>query len=234
VAFLFVWLVTFDRMKRTLLAIGILISFSVAAQVQFSLATGLSGLRNFSPQQKFWAVGQTLQANAHFSLKQTAYFWLDYYTEGRFKNKFTATTKALLTIPQQLSYTANGRLTYRQISLGLKHYFRGAFNAEAGYNIYGLAGFGLLFAQVGNSNSVAIDTSLYQTPVVEGEGSFRKLTFDLGIGGEVPIGGNFFLFADGRTWLPASSNTVAYLHSQKNVPLPFMVSAGMRILFSSY
>ncbi|RYZ23960.1 MAG: hypothetical protein EOO10_20740 [Chitinophagaceae bacterium] len=221
-------------MKRSLLTVGFLISLSVSSQVQFSLATGLSGLRNFSPQQKFWAIGQTLQVSAHFSPTQGAYASLDYYTEGKFKNNFTATAKSLLTTPQQLSYMATGRLTYRQISLGLKHYFKGAFNTETGYNVYGLAGFGLLFAQVGNSNSIAVDTTLYQTQAFVGEGAFRKLTFDLGIGGEVPIGGNFFLFADGRTWLPASSKTASYLHNQKNVPLPFMLSAGMRILFASY
>ena len=228
------WMITFERMKRSLLAVGLFISLSVSAQVQFSLATGLSGLRNFSPQQKFWALGQTLRADAHFSPKQSAYFWLDYYTEGKIRNNFTATAKSALTTPQQLRYTANGRLTYRQISLGLKHYFRGTFNAETGYSIYGLAGFGLLFAQVSNTNSPAADTSLYNVSVMQGEGSFRKLTFDVGLGGEVPIGGNFFVFADGRTWLPASSKTVPYLHNQKNVPLPFMLSAGMRILFASY
>jgi len=221
-------------MKRSLLAVGFLISLSVSAQVQFGMATGLSGLRNFSPQQKFWAIGQTLRANAHFSPTQGAYASLDYYTEGKFKNNFIASAKSALTTPQQLAYTATGRLIYRQFSIGLKHYFRGSFNAETDYNIYGLAGFGLLFAQVSNTNSVAIDTTLYQIQVFDGKGNFRKLTFDLGIGGEAPIGGNFFLFADGRTWLPASSNTAPYLHNQKNVPLPFMLSAGMRILFASY
>ena len=227
-------MIIFERMKRSLLAVAFLVSFSVSAQVQFSLATGLSGLRNLSPQQKFWAIGQTLQVNAHFSSKQSAYAWLDYYTEGKFKNNFTATAKSSLTNPQQQQYTATGRLTFRQVSLGLKHYFRGAFNAETDYNIYGLTGFGLLFAHVSNTNSTSVDTSLYNAPLLPGEGNFRKLTFDLGIGGEVPIGGNFFLFVDGRTWLPASSKTVPYLHNQKNVPLPVMLSAGMRILFASY
>ncbi len=218
-------------MKRSFLAVAVAISFSVSAQVEFSLATGLSGLRNFSPQQKFWAIGQTVQTNFHFSPKQSAYAWLDYYTEGNYKNNFTAVATSAFTLPQQVPYTVTGRLTYRQLSLGWKHYFRGAYNADTHFNIYGFAGFGLLFAKVSSNFSQAIDTSLYQVDVVEGENRLRKLTFDLGIGSELPLGGNFFVFADARTWLPASSQTSPYLHNQKNVPLPLMLSAGLRVLF---
>jgi hypothetical protein len=195
------------------------------------LGTGVSGLRNFSPQQKFWAIGQTVQAVFHFSAKQSAYAWLDYYTEGKFKNNVTATAKSPSLTPQQLNYVATGRLTYRHISLGWKHYFKGSFEQDKTLNYYGQAGFGFLFAKVRNSNSAPVDTSLYDANPREGIDKIRKLTFDLGLGAEQPLGANFFLFADGRLWLPASSNNSPFLTNQRNVPLSFMVSAGLRVLF---
>jgi hypothetical protein len=231
VAFLFVVMPIFERMKRSFLAAALAVSLSVSAQVEFSLGTGVSVLRNLSPQQKFWAIGQTVQANAHFSPTQSAYAWLDYYTEGKFKNSFTASAKSPLTSPQQIAYTATGRLTYRHFSLGWKHYFKGSYQSQKELVLYGSAGFGFLFAKVRNSYNRSIDSSLYQVQTIEGANKIRRLTFDISAGSELPVGGNFFLFGEARTWLPASGNTSPYLHNQKNVPLPVMVSAGLRVLF---
>jgi hypothetical protein len=218
-------------MKKGLLAFGLLIGIMASAQVRFSIGTGLSGLHNFSPRQQFWAIGQTIQANFHFAPKQGAYAWLDNYTEGSFSNTVSATAKSSQTNPKEITYTAKGHLTYRQFSLGLKHYFKGTFDGEKDFNLYGLAGFGFLFAKVRNTSSTAVDTSLYDVQVVDGEGKIKKLTFDLGLGGEVPLGGNFFIFSDARAWLPASSQPSPYLVNQHNVPLAFMLSVGMRVLF---
>lgn len=232
-AFLVEWMITFERMKKALLflSLNLTLCLAVSAQINFSVITGGSALRNFSPQQKFWGFGQTVRADFHFAPKETAYASIDYYTEGKFKNNFTATAKSIATTPQQLSYTATGRQTFRQASLGWKHYFKGAFNAEEDINIYGAAGFGFLFANVRNSFSMPVDTVLYNAQPAQGEDKVRKLTFDLCLGAEAPLGGNFFAYADLRTWLPASSNTSPYLHNQRNLPLPVMVSAGLRILF---
>ena len=218
-------------MKKGLLAIGLLVGLIASAQVEFSVGTGVTGLRNFSPQQQFWAIGQTVQTNFHFSPKQSAYAWLDYYTEGRFRNQTTATAKSSGTIPQQIPYAAIGHLTYRHFSLGWKHYFKGAYNAEKDFNIYGIAGFGFLFAKVRNTVSTSIDTTTYNVQPMIGEDKVKKLTLDLGLGGEMPLGGNFFIYSDARAWLPASSNPSPYLLNQRNVPLAFMLSAGVRVLF---
>jgi len=226
-------MITFERMKKALLLIGLNLSLSLAAsaQVNFSISTGGVVLRNFSPQQKFWAVGQTIRGDIHFALKQSAYASFDYYTEGRFRNNFTATANSMLLTPQRLNYTATGGLIFRQISLGMKHYFKGGYTAEKNINIYGAAGFGFLFAKVRNSFSIPVDERLYKNQTRQGNGTIKKLTFDLGIGGEMPMGGNFFAFADARTWLPASSNTSPFFHNQKNVPLPITATIGLRILF---
>ena len=220
-------------MKRCLLLISLLLSLNlvVSAQVDFSLASGVSVLRNFSPQQGFWSFGQTVRTFAHLSPKQSIYAWLDYYTEGKFKNGFIAAAKSPATSPQQLNYIATGRLSYRHVSLGWKHYFKGSFGQEKEVNFYGMAGFGFLFARI--KNTVPIDTILYNAIPTPGENKIRKLTIDLGFGAEQPLSGNFFVFADGRLWLPASSHTSPFLSNQRNVPLTFMLSAGLRILFGT-
>ena len=79
--------------------------------------------------------------------------------------------------------------------------------------------------------SQVIDTSLYTVPTTEGSGKFYRLTLDLGGGVEVPVGGSFFMYGDLRTWIPTSDYPSPYLHSNKNVPLPFLLTAGVRILF---
>ena len=233
VAFYLRFYYTFERMKRCILLVSLHLSLNLvlSAQVDFSIATGVSVLRNFSPQQDFWAFGQTILGVAHFSRKQSAYASLDYYTEGKYKNSFTASAKSPTTSPQELDYTATGRLTYQQVSLGWKHYFKGSYNELKDFNIYGNAGFGFLFAKA--RNTVPVDTVLYNAAPAAGEGKVRKLTFDLGFGVEQSLGGNFFVFGDGRLWLPASSTTSPYLSNQKNVPLAGMFSAGLRVLFGT-
>lgn len=189
-------------------------------------------MRNFSPNQKFWCVGQTIQGNFHFNKKQTAYASLNYYTPGKFKNDFTATAKSSATTPAVIPFEAAASWKIGQVSLGWKHYFKGGFDEELGYSIYGLAGFGLMFTKAENVFSPAIDTSLYTAPTAAGNGKFYRLTLDLGAGVEVPVGGSFVLYSDLRTWLPTSDYPSPYLHSNKNVPLPVTINAGMRILFS--
>ena len=195
------------------------------------MAQDLTLMRNFSPRQKFWTVGATVQANFHFSNKETGYAWLNYYIPGKFRNEFTATAKSPTTVPSTFKFRAAANWRNNEVSLGWKHYFKGGYDAETGWNLYSIAGFGLMFTRVDNSFTPAIDSSLYNTPTLAGSSEFYRLTVDLGAGAEFPVGGNFFLFGDVRTWIPTSDYPSPYLHSNKNVPLPFMLSAGMRILF---
>ena len=204
------------------------------AQIQVSIASDASLMRNLSPKQEFWAFGQTIQGNFHFTRKETGYLWIAYYTPGKFKNTYTAFEKLVGTNPPQIPYTVSGRWLPRQVSLGWKHYFKGSFDADGSWNLYGIAGFGLMVSTVQNTFNTTIDTSVYNIPSspVSGNGSFKRLTFDLGLGAEYPIGADIYLYGDIRTWLPASDNNPSpYFHNGKNVPLPLMINAGIRILF---
>jgi hypothetical protein len=208
-----------------------LLCFCGHAQIRFSFATDLSLLRNFSPMQQFWAVGQTVQFNVHFNAKQSAYAWLAYYTKGKFENDFIASAKSTATVPLTMPFTASANWRNNQVSLGWKHYFKGSFDAESGYNIYSTAGFGLMFTKAENIFSPSIDTSLYTTPTHVGNGKFYRLTIDLGAGVEFPVSGSIVLYSDVRTWIPTTDYPSPYLHNNKNVPLPLMINGGVRILF---
>jgi len=201
------------------------------AQIRFGFATDFSVMHNFSPDQEFWCVGQTVQFNFHFNQKQSAYAWLNYYTPAKFKNNFTATAKLPNTVPSVIPFSASAKWNIGQVSVGWKHYFKGGFDAETGYSLYGMAGFGLMITKAENITTPAIDTSLYTATTIAGNDKFYRLTLDLGAGVEFPVGGIFFLYGDLRTWLPTSDYPSPYLHSNKNVPLPLIFSAGMRILF---
>jgi hypothetical protein len=198
-----------------------------------SFATGVSVLRNFSPEQKFWGFGQSIQSNLHVTKTETAYAWLSYHTAGKFYNSFLASAKSTATSPAQLNYTVQGQWKFRQFSLGWKHYFKGSFDNEDNLSLYGAAGFGLLFAKAQNTLVSPVDTTLYSTgeaPVI-GNGAFKRLTLDLAMGAEYPLSGNIFLYGDLRTSLHTSDYPSPLFHYQGNIPLPLVLNAGIRILF---
>jgi hypothetical protein len=217
---------------RNLFAALLLFSFfSGAAQTRVSLATDLTVLYNFSPQQKFWAFGQTLQGNFHFTGKESAYAWVMYFTDGKFKNDYVANAKSPATVPATIQYTVNSTWDFRHMSLGWKHYFRGGFDIEEGWSLYGAAGFGLLFADVSNSYNFDVDTAQYVTDApASGSGSFSKMTVDLAAGAEIPLGGGFSAYGEIRTWLPSSHDPSPYVVDNNNVPRLLMINAGIRIL----
>lgn len=218
-------------MARFCAVILMLLSFQLCRS-QVSIATDGSLLRNFNEDQKFWAFGQTVQLNAHFSKKEALYAWISYYTNGRFKNNFTATAKAPATVPQQTIHTVYSALRFRQFSLGWKHFFIGSFDSEQMWNAYGYAGFGLLFGRADNRYSQRVDTSLYHTEsAAPGSGRFKRLTFDLGVGSEFPLGTDVFVYTELRTWIPTTNYPSPYLYSNSGkFPSAAAVNLGLRVV----
>jgi hypothetical protein len=201
------------------------------AQQALSIGTDLSILRQLSKHQKFLAVGQTVQANFHFAKKEAAYAWISYYSNGKFKNTLSATSKNSATVPATIKYSVKSRLRYRQISLGWKHFFRGAFDSEENYNLYWLAGFGLLLGKIENVHDRIIDTSTYNKPeqVLAGISNFKRLTFDAALGGEIILAPGFYLYVELRSWFPASDYPSPFLYNNK-IPSVILVNGGLRIL----
>ncbi|HEX5651703.1 MAG TPA: hypothetical protein VFX58_01435 [Chitinophagaceae bacterium] len=198
---------------------------------QFSIATDLDLQRNFSSGQSYWAFGHTIQGQFHLAMKDAVYVWLSYYTNGKFRNEVVATAKSPLTSPQQLRYTNQAKMGTRQFSIGWKKWLKGVYNAESSWNLYSYAGFGLLFGNVVNTHSIPIDTMDYLVPVRSGEGKFKRLTADLGLGIEIPLGAEIYLYTEARTWLPVSDYPSKYLFKNENAPVYGFFNAGIRILF---
>jgi hypothetical protein len=159
------------------------------------------------------------------------YFWLSYYIDGKFENNLEAFAKAPTTIPAQIKFTNNAAMRLRQFSVGWKRYLKGSYDNEKTYNYYGYAGWGILFGKMINEFDPLIDTSLYVVPISDGEGSFKRLTFDLGLGFETHLGNALFLYAEGRVWLPTTDFPSKYLYVNREAPIMGMANVGLRILF---
>ncbi len=166
------------------------------------------------------------------SPKESVYTWISYYTNGKFKNNFLANAKDAATTPQQQYYTSYTNLRYRHLSIGWKHYFVGSFNSENIWNVYGYAGFGLLLGKAFNSYSQRIDTSLYAiSSPLEGNKAFKRLTLDAGIGAEMPLGTDVFIYTELRSWTPTSHYPSPYLYKNNyHLPAAAAVNLGLRIV----
>jgi hypothetical protein len=190
-------------------------------------------LRNFNKQQKFWAFGQTVQANIHLNKKDAVYGWISYYTGGKFKNNFSAVAKdPFITVPAVVRHTSFSSLRYRHMSLGWKRYLVGSYDSENTWNLYGYAGFGLLLGKATNTFSVPVDTATYRlNSPLPGEGNFKRLTLDVGLGGEFPLGTDIFLYTELRTWIPTTHYPSPYLLKDNySVPAMGAVNLGIRMI----
>jgi len=190
-------------------------------------------LRSFKEDQRFWAIGQAIMTDWHFTNKGGAYASLSYSSYGNFTNHLSATAKSATTSPQQIDFNNKAQIRFQQVSLGFKHYFVGTTDAEINWNLYSITGFGLMLGRVTNSYSNPIDTSLYNAPgqPVNGSGHFKRLTLDLGLGWEIPLNGDFYLYVNGKVWIPTSDYPSKYLFVNDNAPLVGMLGLGIRILF---
>ena len=120
---------------------------------------------------------------------------------------------------------------FRSFSVGWKRYIKGDYLIESDWNIYIYGGFGLMFGRVENRHSTIIDTSQYFVPVRSGNAKFKRLTFDTGLGTEIPLGADIFLYFEGRLWIPTSDYPSKYVFINDNAPLVGMFNGGVRILF---
>lgn len=197
-----------------------------------SIATDVSVLRSFTKGSAFWAIGQTVQAHCHFTEKASGYASVCYYTNGNFRNQLSAVAKDSSVSPQQLAYTSGTALRFRQFSLGFRHYFKGTYNSEATWSLYGLAGFGLLLVRATNEYNIAVNAAQYNIPqnAVAGAKNIVRLTADVGLGIETLLGGGIYLYSDLRTWIQASRFPSPYLYNNA-LPRVVILSGGIRILF---
>ncbi len=222
---------TLNCFRPLLLLLFVLMTGIAHAQWVSSIATDFSVQRNFANQQRYWSIGQTIRGEWHMDALNTGYGWFSYYNRGKFTNDLTATAKDPATSPSSIDYRNRGGISFSQLSFGWKRYIAGnAFN-EDGVNVYSFAGLGLLFGKVLNIHNTRIDTTLYNVPVLAGRDKYNRLTLDLGLGLEVPIGGDFFIYGECKSYIPVSTFPNRYLLNDKYTPLPGMLTIGVRVLF---
>jgi hypothetical protein len=202
-----------------------------SAQKGFSVGTDLSIQHNFKKQQRYWAIGQTVQTHFNLNPKDGIYVWFTYYTNGRFKNTLVATAKQPSTSPPQISYVNSARMRLKEFSLGWKKYLIGSAFSESGNSVYVYAGFGLVLGRIINTHSVSIDTSMYDLPVLAGQANFKRLTIDPGAGVERYLGGDIYMYVEGRAWIPTTDYPSKFIFVNDNAPWVAMLNIGFRLNF---
>ena len=198
---------------------------------RISLATDINLLRNFKKEQQFWALGHNTDIQFHITNTDAVYVGFIYTSNGKFSNKLQATAKSAATFPQVINYVNNGKMRAKEFSIGWKKYIKGSFDEEKRWDLYGTAGFGLLLGRIINTHSITIDTADYNVPVRNGKANFKRLTFDLGLGAEIPLTSDFYFYLEVKTWIPTTSYPSNYLFVNENAPFVGMLSGGIRILF---
>lgn len=199
-------------------------------QARLSLSSDFSLQHSFKEDQRYWGFGQTISAQLNLAPKDAAYIWICYYSNGKVSNEVEAMAKSSATLPVQIAYTNRGEIGFRQVSVGWRHYLKGNYASEA-WNLYSILGFGLIFGSAKSTASAVIDTSLYDVPVLPGKGNFKRLTYDLGLGFEQPIGGDIYLYAEAKALIPATDYPNKHLYVNDGAPLTAYLNLGFRILF---
>lgn len=219
-------------MKKLLLLWALL--QAVVAQSQLSIGTDLSLARQMRTEENFWSPVQTIRISYPFSNKISAYASLG-YANGHETRHPAATTAFYDSVsPRTIRYTAITTWRTRHGSLGLKYYILGSHAAEAGSNIYLLAGVGGMSVKTSTKYSVSVDTSNYM-PIIpyQGEGAETTWSYEAGAGYERPLGGNFFWYLEAKTWQPQGTIKSPYLLGEDKSRV-LMFGAGLRILFGYY
>lgn len=222
-------------MKRIFL-IGPLLLLAVFLQAQptLSVTTDAGYLRSFKKGQRFGVMGHTVQLQLNADTINSLYVWVSYFTEGKFSNMITATGKTPAANPPQIIFENLAAIRLKQYSIGWKRWLVGASSGDdINWSIYGLAGFGLMSGSVKNIYNANIDTALYNTPAnpVNGEGKFKRLTFDIGAGWDKTLSHRIFFYAETRLLIPTTDYPSQYLFINSKAPLCATLNAGIRVLF---
>ncbi len=122
----------------------------------------------------------------------------------------------------------------RQLSFGLKQYLYGNFKRDERFSIYGMAGFGLIIGSASNIFNAIIDTSRYsvQDNVIDGTGKFKRLSFDIAGGWEIPVGYEIYIYSEARLHIPTTNYPSNYLLKNNRAPFLGSINLGIRILFN--
>lgn len=220
------------RYRFTILFLLLCAGHRLSAQYpSFSIGTDLGVIRNWPKGQQFTGLNHSLLLDFHLAPKEGVQINFSYCNYGKYTNLLFAKADDPATVPQQIRYSNEGKLRFRLLSIGWKHYLVGHPQVEKGWNLYTKAGFGLLMGRVENKHDRILDTALYQLPVLQGNAPFKRMTFDLALGWEKPLGGDFYFYTEVRVSVPSPGYPSPYLLVNDNAPFPAVFCGGLRILF---
>jgi hypothetical protein len=208
-----------------------LLFHSAFSQFLFSVATDVSGQHNFKKGQEYWSIGQTVQTHFNLTPREGIYVWFSYYSNGKYKDDLVAMARSSSTSPQTISYVNRSKMRLKQLSIGWKKYLIGSCDAEKGFNTYVSAGFGLVLGRIINTPSVMVSDAQYKLPVTQGQGNFKRLTIDPGIGIEHYLGGDVYMYGETRVWIPTTDYPSNYLFVNDDAPWMAMINLGFRVNF---
>ena len=218
------------RKKTVILFFLLLIAFlDINAQSPWSLATDFSLIRSQKETQQFWIFGHTIKVDFNITPRSGPYVSGSYFLNGSFHNDLTADAKSTTTAPQSISFRNNSKMDHRHLSIGWKHYLIGQCNKEEGWSLYGTVGFGVSGGDIENTFSPAVDTALYKAPLIYGHTRFKRLTIDAGIGWDMQLSGDIFLYNEFNASIPTTDYPNNYLLANRYVPLLLSVNIGLRV-----
>ena len=207
----------------------------VQGQYRFSITTDFGPFHSFKKDQRYTVFSHTVQAQFHITPADGAFIWFSYSAPGGFRNALTADAKMPGTFPQQIPFTNHASMRLKEFCVGWRHYLVGSSFREERISVYGEAGFGLMLGNLKNQyeSVVMIDTAQYAYPAnpVAGTGRFKRLTLDLALGWEVPLGAEIYFYNECRVLIPASDYPSKYLFVNQHAPLVAVLAAGVRIMF---
>jgi len=220
------------RQQVTILALLIFWGNSTFAQYpSLSVSTDMGLIRNWPEGQRFIALNSSINTDFHLTKKEGIQVIFSYSTAGKYSNTLRAKAIDPGTLPQQMQYSNRGKMRIRLLSVNWKHYLKGDPQAEKGWNLYSKAGFGLLMGWVDNAHNRIIDTALYQVPVLSGNANFKRMTLDLALGWEKPLGADFYFYTEARVAVPSPGYPSPFLLVNDNAPFTTLLCGGLRILF---
>jgi hypothetical protein len=220
--------------KNSIVALFALLAIALPASAQLSVNTNVSLTRNFNRQNTYFAVGNDVRLEYHFRDKLSGMVSFGYYSTGKFNNRVTTTALSPGTSPASITYGVNTKLGMQHLTMGARYFFKGNYKTEYGYNLYGYAGYGILFLQAGNTFDSQVDTSRYKAVApYEGSGKINRLTLDLALGVDFAVGPDVYLYGETRAIISMTDYPSNYVRFNKGYPFPLSLNLGIRVLFGS-
>jgi hypothetical protein len=212
----------------------VLPGLGVPVCAQFSVNTNVSLTRNFNRQNTYFALGHDVRMEYHFGEKLSGMVSFGYFSNGKYSNRVSAPAILPATSPASITYGVNTKLSMQHLTMGARYFFKGNYKTEQGYNLYGYAGYGILFLQATNTFDSPVDTGRYKALApYEGSGKINRLTLDLALGVDFAVGPDVFLYGESRAIIPMTDYPSNYVRFNKGYPFPLSLNLGIRVLFGT-